>query len=332
MSSLDRPKNKVLNPVQNDRDYVEILTAHSPHVRVTKTQILPGCRSRVPVGDIMQGILQRSICPGRSVEFKDVAMSTSTITSVRVTPEGAVFLQTDTSVYKLDVDRAARLRSLGYLRRGYLDYDEKMPDGFYDGGHSMGFELDDEERLSLSCTSSREVLLVDSNNDPALAFKLEVARQFIEDANTVQAKVQMLAVFVSNSLGGSQMIQGGGKRWLLELTHGDIEQRKMRAKNSGDIVMLGHLNYGVCRHRAIMFKYLADRLGIPSRLVRGQQYGVWHVWNVVQLGSKNYVVDVMQQPWRLMEENSKEVNDYRRVFSEKGRQAFGGIGGCSISG
>jgi hypothetical protein len=48
---------------------------------------------------------------------------------------------------------------------------------------------------------------------------------------------------------------------------------------------------GICRHRALLFKYLADLLGLRSRVARGEYwYGrgaddvAGHAWNVVIVG------------------------------------------------
>jgi hypothetical protein len=54
-------------------------------------------------------------------------------------------------------------------------------------------------------------------------------------------------------------------------------------------------------------------LHIHCRLIRGQVRGASHAWNVVQIGSKHYVVDVMQHPDKLLEEDSKEAADYQRM-------------------
>lgn len=332
MSRIDKPSSRSLNPAKDDNDYVAVLTQGSPTVKLVKTAILAGQRSNVPVGDAMQGTLSGVIAAGRPVSFSDSARSTSDIVEVKVTRSGIIRLKTSTSIYELRIDekRAGRVRSLQYLRRGYLDYDEKMPDGFYDGGHGMEFGIEDDGKLSVH--SDREVILVDGTQDQGLAFKLDAAKKFIENAAGIEDKIKMLAIFVSNSLGGSQMIKDAGPS-ITDLTGREIEARKQHTASSGDIVMLGYLNYGVCRHRALMFKYLADRLGIKSRLVRGKQGGYsggWHIWNVVELKGKHYVVDVMQQPWNLMEEGSKEVDDYRRAFNDQGVAVLAGIGGRSI--
>ncbi|EKD47821.1 MAG: hypothetical protein ACD_65C00273G0003 [uncultured bacterium] len=324
-------KRKVLNPTLSDRDYVEALTAGFPRVALIKIQIKSGCTSSVLVGTQLDGILQVPIVVGGRVRFDEGKSSVSEIVEVRVEADGKIFLETATSVYRLRIDQthAGRFRSLQYLRRGYLDFDEQIPNGFYDGGHKMQFAIDSDGRLECE-SSDRELIFVDAIRDTCLQSKVEGARKFIESAPTTQAKIQMLAMFVSNALGGSQMVADGYGD-IVQLTEANIQRCKISRANVDDVVLLGYLNHGVCRHRAILFKYLADRLGIQSRLVRGKQArDQWHCWNVVELDGKNYIVDVMQQPWKLIEEGSPEVDIYRRATHEKGRRIFAGMGGGSI--
>lgn len=52
-------------------------------------------------------------------------------------------------------------------------------------------------------------------------------------------------------------------------------------------VPLGCVTHGVCRHRAVLYKYLCDFCHIPCRLVRGACDSVHHAWNgtITCLGS-----------------------------------------------
>lgn len=319
-----------LDPAGNGEDYVKVLTTGGPKVTLKKVEILPGASSQVPVGTSIQGKLRNPITVGNSVSFCFGSGSLSHVKKIEIDSKGVVLLQTGTSVYRLDIDDSnfvARLRSLQYLRRGYLDFDEVMPDGFYDGGHSMTFSIQDG-RLDVN-RGNREFILVNAERDHNLAAKVACAREFVASATMLQARVQMLAMFVSNLFGGSQMVKGGDIDFS-QLVEEDVQQHFTQVRGVGNAVLLGSLNYGFCRHRAILFKYLADRLGIPSRLVRGKQSD-WHVWNIVNIDGKNYVVDVMQQPWKLLEEDSRDVEHYRRVFmSRVGKRVYGGIGGHSI--
>jgi len=55
------------------------------------------------------------------------------------------------------------------------------------------------------------------------------------------------------------------------------------------VVPLGHVRTGMCRHRALFFKYVVDTLpprsAFPCQLVRGYRNGVPHAWNVVSIPS-----------------------------------------------
>ena len=48
----------------------------------------------------------------------------------------------------------------------------------------------------------------------------------------------------------------------------------------------------VCAGYSKAFKYLCDRVGIECKVVNGIAFGAPHVWNVVTLEGKNYIVDV----------------------------------------
>ncbi|XP_058722521.1 probable serine/threonine-protein kinase SIS8 isoform X3 [Vicia villosa] len=68
------------------------------------------------------------------------------------------------------------------------------------------------------------------------------------------------------------------------------------------VLPLGSLTIGLARHRALLFKVLADRLSISSRLVKGQQYtGSDDVAiNFVKIDGREYIVDLMADPGTLI--------------------------------
>jgi hypothetical protein len=63
----------------------------------------------------------------------------------------------------------------------------------------------------------------------------------------------------------------------------DRSLRAVKAKRNSPIVPIGTLQYGVCRHRSLLFKYLCDRMEprVPCELVRGYLDFSPHAWNVV---------------------------------------------------
>ncbi|GLT61542.1 hypothetical protein SLA2020_342410 [Shorea laevis] len=59
--------------------------------------------------------------------------------------------------------------------------------------------------------------------------------------------------------------------------------RSVKTKRNNIVVPIGALKHGVCRHRALLFKYLCDRMKppIPCELVRGYLDFMPHAWNVI---------------------------------------------------
>lgn len=70
---------------------------------------------------------------------------------------------------------------------------------------------------------------------------------------------------------------------LLDLCERSIQS--IKARRNSVVVPLGSLQFGVCRHRALLMKYLCDRLDppIPCELVRGFLDFSPHAWNVIAI-------------------------------------------------
>ncbi|XP_075473516.1 uncharacterized protein LOC142504554 isoform X1 [Primulina tabacum] len=59
--------------------------------------------------------------------------------------------------------------------------------------------------------------------------------------------------------------------------------RFIKERRDSTVIPIGDLQFGVCRHRALLLKYLCDRMKpqIPCELVRGYLDFLPHAWNVV---------------------------------------------------
>ncbi|KAJ4968606.1 hypothetical protein NE237_015307 [Protea cynaroides] len=59
--------------------------------------------------------------------------------------------------------------------------------------------------------------------------------------------------------------------------------RSIKEARSSNIVPIGTLQFGVCRHRAVLLKYLCDRVEppVPCELVRGYLDFMPHAWNII---------------------------------------------------
>ncbi|KAL6189578.1 hypothetical protein ACLB2K_040965 [Fragaria x ananassa] len=65
--------------------------------------------------------------------------------------------------------------------------------------------------------------------------------------------------------------------------------RSIKAKQKSVVVPIGALQFGVCRHRALLLKYLCDRMDppVPCELVRGYLDFMPHAWNIISVKKKD---------------------------------------------
>lgn len=65
--------------------------------------------------------------------------------------------------------------------------------------------------------------------------------------------------------------------------------RLIKATRNSNVVPIGTLRFGVCRHRAVLMKYLCDRADppIPCELVRGYLDFMPHAWNAIHVRRGN---------------------------------------------
>lgn len=87
---------------------------------------------------------------------------------------------------------------------------------------------------------------------------------------------------------------------LAVLCHAEV--RWWQQTSQTNVVLLCAIQHGLCRHRAILFKYLLDSIfhshDVSCRLVRGyREGGVGHAWNVVRIrGGSEFLVDTLDSP------------------------------------
>ncbi|KAL6636919.1 hypothetical protein ACP70R_024491 [Stipagrostis hirtigluma subsp. patula] len=179
--------------------------------------------------------------------------------------------------------------------------------------------LDREQDEELDAIASSAQLLLSSLKRPS-SFETD------EDAGHDLQRASVLALFVSDCFGGCDRSDSLGRtrRAIVSLRKeqpfictcfaGSLcdssEAIKQTSTLSGDfdftglceksmlvikerrksgIVPIGALRFGVCRHRAVLMKYLCDRADppIPCELVRGHLDYTPHAWNVVPVRKGN---------------------------------------------
>ncbi|KAL5702183.1 hypothetical protein ACHQM5_027430 [Ranunculus cassubicifolius] len=127
----------------------------------------------------------------------------------------------------------------------------------------------------------------------------------------------------------------------------DLCEKSLRfikqARNS-NVVPIGTLRWGVCRHRAVLMKYLCDRMvpPIPCELVRGYLDFSPHAWNIVPVRRNGSVVRMVVDaccPTDIREETDPEyfcryVPSSRNLFAtttedtEKPSCSFPSLSNC----
>ncbi|KAL7164564.1 hypothetical protein ACSBR2_040462 [Camellia fascicularis] len=201
--------------------------------------------------------------------------------------------------------------SLRYWSYNFVNYDEKVMDGFYDiyGFNSNSAmrekipHLLDLQAISVSDNVDFEVILVNRNVDPALhqleerVYAVSVEHQVLEQDPIISGLIQMIADLVVDRMGGpvrdaDELL----KRWSLR-------SHELRSSLNNIILPLGCLDVGLSRHRALLFKVLADKISLPCMLVKGSYYTGTDegAVNVIKFDNgSEYIIDLMAAPGTLI--------------------------------
>ncbi|KAG2433495.1 hypothetical protein HYH02_012613 [Chlamydomonas schloesseri] len=210
---------------------------------------------------------------------------------------------------------AAEALSQKFWREGSLGYGEVVADGFYDifgdfpevcEGPNQFPALADLRKVRTGSGDVREVVLVDHEEDQGLLAVEEQLSEAMEEAKPadVAARIQVVARVVCERFGGAYDTEAA----LDHFWHASSAAEKRRTRSA--VVPLCRLDVGSARHRALLFKVLADAAKLPCRLVRGaalcgSEAGVAALVAVPaptgggSRGGGEWVVDLVYEPGRL---------------------------------
>ncbi|GKV37559.1 hypothetical protein SLEP1_g45579 [Rubroshorea leprosula] len=187
-------------------------------------------------------------------------------------------------------ESAMRTASLGSVEtvshrfwvNGCLSYSDKVPDGFYlihgmdpymwtvcTDLHEHGRipSIESLKSVDPSADSSLEVVLVDRRSDPSLKELQNRVHNISCTCITTEEVVDQLAKLVCNHMGGSAAT---GEDCFVSYWRECSDELK---DCLGSVVIpIGSLSVGLCRHRALLFKVLADSIDLPCRIVKGCKY------------------------------------------------------------
>lgn len=191
-----------------------------------------------------------------------------------------------------------------------LNYDDKVVDGFYDLYGVVSDSTSDKmpslvdlQGTPVADNISWETVLVNRAIDPDLvklenkALALAVKSKAGSRGFLKSGLVQKIADLVSDSMGGPV----GDPDKMLKQWRSASED--LRATLQNKVLPLGHLKVGLARHRALLFKVLADCVGIQCRLVKGRYYMGTDdgAVNIIKVDDeREYIVDLMGAPGTLI--------------------------------
>ncbi|XP_070668656.1 serine/threonine-protein kinase CTR1-like isoform X5 [Malus domestica] len=161
---------------------------------------------------------------------------------------------------------------------GCLSYFDKVPDGFYlihgidqyvwtvctdlkENGRIPS--IDSLRSVDPGIGSSIEVVLIDRRSDPSLKELQNRVLTISRTCITMKEIVDQMAKLVCSRMGGSASV---GEDEILSIWRESSDD----LKDCGSVVVpIGSLSVGLCRHRALLFKVLADTIGLPCRIAKG---------------------------------------------------------------
>ncbi|KAF3441720.1 hypothetical protein FNV43_RR15635 [Rhamnella rubrinervis] len=223
----------------------------------------------------------------------------------------------DESASRSSLSSSADAISHRFWVNGCLSYFDQVPDGFYlihgmdpyvwtvctdlqENGRIPS--LESLKSVDPSIDSSIEAILVDRRSDPSLK-ELQIRVLGIScSCITTKEVVDQLAKLVCNRMGGSATTGEDDFVSLWRETSDDLKECL-----GSVVVPLGSLSVGLCRHRAILFKVLADIIDLPCRIAKGCKHCTRDDASscLVRFGiDREYLVDLIGNPGELCDPDS----------------------------
>ena len=208
--------------------------------------------------------------------------------------------------------------TLKYLTCNFLGYsDSLVGNTFLDPGHGVAIELVagnffiKDILKSISKNKSRECVSIGEEDHVFLEKIFEEVNRKVNREHGGVGDVKKIYLAISLAEKVYQLLTTGDIANIVRET--DESLKKLKNTYSDNVIPLSEIikgGSGVCRHRAITFKYLCDMANIECRLVRGLLYpsedsrdedfypiGItgryYHAWNVIKIGGVKTLFDIM---------------------------------------
>ncbi|KAK1884810.1 Armadillo repeat-containing protein 3 [Dissostichus eleginoides] len=149
-------------------------------------------------------------------------------------------------------------------------------------------------------------------DDVSLQLLIKEAKESIIPLTDEREQCAALARLVSEAMGGAvEMERLHEYPWVLHLS-------ELKFQLQANVIPIGLISKGIYGHRALLFKCLADCIGVSCTLVRGEYN---RAWNEVLLFNRKerpaqpcrYTVDLMHQPGSLLAPNTLAAVQYQTI-------------------
>jgi hypothetical protein len=196
-------------------------------------------------------------------------------------------------------------QSSEYQRTNEIGTATEISAGFKDAGRSTIFDRDG----NLSSPARREIIVVpDPSTDRHLSMAITEFKAIDDRRNAPEIRARQLSRFVAEKLSISDPTDNE-----------NIMDSVCGGSARGHEVSLGtliSLKTGVCRHRSLLYKIIADQVDLPCRLVRGsyagRDFSGNHAWNEI-IGSNGNTFIVDSSLNRFIHSSAEEAQGYRGI-------------------
>ncbi|GMP67493.1 hypothetical protein CsSME_00027458 [Camellia sinensis var. sinensis] len=234
------------------------------------------------------------------------------IGSVSLDSKGETLSTRETNNYTEHVELSSQTASQILWSTGMLS--EPIPNGFYSVIPEKRLKelfddiptLDELDALGVEGFRA-DIILVDTEKDRKLSMLKQLIVALVKGLNSnPAAMIKKIAGLVSDVYKQPNLELSPAKAALEETSHAFV--------NRG-VQMLGQIKHGSCRPRAILFKVLADAVGLESTLMVGLPNdgavecidSYKHMSVIVVLNSVELLVDLMRFPGQLIPRSTKAI-------------------------
>jgi len=217
---------------------------------------------------------------------------------------------------------AAEKLSLKYWKDGTLGSDDQLCGGFYDvngefpelGPAEVFPDYEFLSRFEPEISDPREVVVVNPEQDPGLSRIEQQATEafFATCPRGMLAGAAAIARVVADVMGGPADDEFLHPAWASASMQLKWELNEGRPAGGALLVPLGSICPGLSRHRALLFKYLADLLCIPCRLLRQRSNAFsdgFQAMVILEIDGDELLLDLMSQPGAVVPAVHEEAFD-----------------------